>query len=52
MKRCEAEYQVITQDVRVKNVLAVVTQGKPQTMENIINKVGRRIPASYLLLPS
>lgn len=39
MKKYECELEIITQGVRVSTVLDVVNKGRPQTVENIVNKV-------------
>ncbi|KAH7715627.1 WAGO-2 protein [Aphelenchoides avenae] len=43
MKRYEPLFHMVTQGVRVKTVLDVVRNGKPQTMENIVNKTNVKL---------
>ncbi|KAH7678335.1 WAGO-2 protein, partial [Aphelenchoides avenae] len=43
MKMYETMFHVVTQGVRVKTVIDVVRNGKPQTMENIVNKTNVKL---------
>lgn len=43
MKKYECELEIVTQGVRVKTVMDVVTKGRPQTLENLANKANLKL---------
>lgn len=43
IKRCEQKYQIITQDLKMKNVWETINRNKRETMRNIICKTNEKM---------